>query len=269
MPSRCGTAAGDSSCLAQSQAYPSSQRVSLSFICLCPVSLCVTWNTTDRLFRYESCHMKQFKRGRTEAVRFLAFCPVFVYLSHDYLSKWHTISVICTFISFSLFQIRPVSAVSTSAAGILAGKDGVDWSSSSALSPLMQQFFVDHRSEVSQCKTGNGCDRHLQGLKWRSELKNGGKADEFFASPGWAALQANQISTSQMTADGIQVTRHCIELLHCWCVGLCLWRTHDAGCSLLGLVPFIRRDSELVIALMRIIADVWSPLSGEVFEWKC
>jgi hypothetical protein len=135
------------------------------------------------------------------------------------------------FISVRLFQIRPVSAVSTSAAGILAGKDGVDWSSSSALSPLIQQFFADHRTEVSQCKSGNGSDRHLQGLKWRSELKNGGKADEFFASPGWAALQANQISTSQMTADGIQVMLRFIVLLNCWCVRL--WRvTPAAACRI-------------------------------------
>ena len=106
-----------------------------------------------------------------------------------------------------LVQVRPVSAASVAAAGILAGKDGVDWSASSALPPLLQQFFVEHRTQISQCKTGNGVDRHLQGLKWRSELRNGGKADEFFASPGWAALQASYLSTSQMTAEGIQVIR--------------------------------------------------------------
>ena len=44
---------------------------------------------------------------------------------------------------------------------------------------------------------------------------------------------------------------------------------HDTGRSLLDLDPCIRRDSASVIVLMRIIADVWSPLSGEVFEWKC
>jgi hypothetical protein len=91
------------------------------------------------------------------------------------------------------------------AAGILAGKDGVDWSANSALPSLLQHFFVQHRTEIAQCKTGNGVDRHLQGLKWRSELKNGGNADEFFASHGWAALQASYLSTSQMTAEGIQV----------------------------------------------------------------
>jgi hypothetical protein len=144
----------------------------------------------------------------------------------------------------------------------LAGKDGVDWSSSSALSPLIQQFFADHRSEVSQCKSGNGSDRHLQGLKWRSELKNGGKADDFFASPGWAALQANQISTSQMTADGIQVMLRFIEL--CIAGVFVSFMAHDAGRSLQDLAPFILRASESVIVLMRIIADVWLHLSGEV-----
>ena len=102
-------------------------------------------------------------------------------------------------------QIRPVSSVSAKAAGILAGKDGVDWASSSALPDMIRQFFNDHKNEIAQCKSGNGVDRHLQGLKWRSELRNGGKADECFSSPGWAALQANEVSTSQMTAEGIQV----------------------------------------------------------------
>jgi hypothetical protein len=102
-------------------------------------------------------------------------------------------------------QIRPVSTVSRVAAGILAGKDGVDWSSSSDLPDILRVFFNEHKAQIAQCKSGNGVDRHLQGLKWRSELQNGGKADEFFSSPGWAALQANEVSTSQMTADGIQV----------------------------------------------------------------
>ena len=107
-----------------------------------------------------------------------------------------------------------MSAVSTAAAGILAGKDGVDWSASSALPALLQRFFADHKTEIAQCKSGNGVDRYLQGLKWRSELQNGGKADEFYSSPGWAALQANQLSTSQMTAEGIQVTHWPFLLLH-------------------------------------------------------
>jgi hypothetical protein len=130
--------------------------------------------------------MKQYKRGRTEAVSACSSCM-------------HAVVI-------QLHQVRPVSAVSVSAAGILAGKDGVDWSSSSALPLLLQQFFTEHKTQIAQCKTGNGVDRHLQGLKWRSELKNGGKADDFFASPGWAALQANQLSTSQMTAEGIQAS---------------------------------------------------------------
>ena len=130
--------------------------------------------------------MKQHKRGRTEAVSACFGCM-------------HAVVI-------QLHQVRPVSAVSVSAAGILAGKDGVDWSSSSALPLLLQQFFTEHKTQIAQCKTGNGVDRHLQGLKWRSELKNGGKADDFFASPGWAALQANQLSTSQMTAEGIQAS---------------------------------------------------------------
>ena len=98
-----------------------------------------------------------------------------------------------------------MSCTSTAAAAILAGKEGVEWSSSSALPPLLQQFFADHKTEIGQCKSGGGVDRPLQGLKWRSELKNGGKADEFYSSAGWGALQANQLSTSQMTAEGIQV----------------------------------------------------------------
>ena len=96
----------------------------------------------------------------------------------------------------------------------MAGKDGVDWSANSALPALLQRFFADHKTEIAQCKSGNGVDRHLQGLKWRSELQNGGKADEFYSSPGWAALQANQMSTSQMTAEGIQVTHWPLLLLH-------------------------------------------------------
>jgi hypothetical protein len=102
-------------------------------------------------------------------------------------------------------QIRSVTQSSTSAAAILAGKDGVDWSSSSALPSLLQIYFAEHKTEIAQCKNGRGVDRHLQGLKWRSELLNGGKADEFFSSAGWTAFQSNQVSTSQMTADGIQV----------------------------------------------------------------
>jgi hypothetical protein len=94
----------------------------------------------------------------------------------------------------------------------LAGKDGVDWSASSALPLLLQRFFAEHKTEIAQCKSGGGVDRHLQGLKWRSELRNGGKADAFFATHGWTELQASFLSTSQMTADGIQVNWGACEL---------------------------------------------------------
>ena len=104
-------------------------------------------------------------------------------------------------------QVRPVTSTSIAAAAILAGKDGVDWSASSALPLLLQRFFAEHKTEIAQCKAGSGVDRHLQGLKWRSELRNGGKADAFFATHGWTELQASFLSTSQMTAEGIQVNR--------------------------------------------------------------
>lgn len=54
---------------------------------------------------------------------------------------------------------------------------------------------------------------------------------------------------------------HCtFELL------VCSFMAHDAGRSLQDLVPCIRRASESVIVLMRIIADVWLHHSGEVLK---
>jgi hypothetical protein len=47
---------------------------------------------------------------------------------------------------------------------------------------------------------------------------------------------------------------------------VCSFMAHDAGRSLQDLVPCIRRASESVIVLMRIIADVSLHLSGEVLK---